>query len=135
MQQRHRILPLAGAAGAMCQIPVWHCSPPGQNDREEVVQDVELAGSASWSTTPRVKRSMNLSCTRGRAGPSARQSAGVATPGRDSGLSAGVAADEPLLRLRATVVSAVPRFGLGLVTKSKKTAMSATVDCGRELAR
>ena len=63
---------------------------------------------------------MNLSCTRGRAGPSARQSAGVATPGRDSGLAAGVATDEPLLGLRTTVVSAVPRFGLGSVTKSKK---------------
>ena len=121
------------------KLPSGTARPSEQNDGEEVVQDVELAGSASWSTTPRfkpprVKRSINLSCTGGRAGPSARQSAGVATPGRDSGLAAGVAADEPLLRLRATVVSAVPRFGLGLVTKSK-TAMSATVDCGRELAR
>ena len=29
MRQRHRIMPLAGAAGAMCQIPVWHCKAAG----------------------------------------------------------------------------------------------------------
>ena len=109
------------------KLPFGTARPLEQNDGEEVVQDVELAGSASWSTTPRVKRSMNLSCTGGRAGPSARQSAGVATPGRDSGLAAGVAADEPLLRLRATVVSAVPRFGLGSVTKSKQPCLLQSI--------
>ena len=29
MRQRHRIMPLAGAAGAMCQITVWHCKAAG----------------------------------------------------------------------------------------------------------
>ena len=120
------------------KLPFGTAWPPEQNDGEEVVQDVELAGSASWSTTPRfkpprVKRSINLSCTRNRASPLARQTAAVATPGRDSGLAAGVAADEPLLRLKATVVSAAPWLGLGLVTKSTSCHNSPIV-CSKFVA-
>ena len=58
----------------------------------------------------------------------------IVTPGRDTGLAVGVAVDEPFLRLKTSVVSVMPELGLVLAIKSK-TAMSATVDCERELAR
>ena len=75
----------------------------------------ELAGGASWSATPRVQRSSNLSLTGDQAVPSARQSSTVTTPGRDLGPAVGAAAAEPFLRLKASGVSVVPWLGLGLV--------------------